>query len=194
MKRFVVSAALFAALLFSGAAMLHAQEKEATEKSGEMAEPDPVWKWANFVLLAAALGYLLNKTLPPLFKSRSEEIQKGIAEAQIMKQDADRRAAEVDARLRTLSSEIETFRANAKVEMQQEGERIRQETAGQIARLEQQASQEVEAASKAAQRELKSHAAALALELAEQRLRVQAGGAALVDGFIQDLSRKELKN
>ena len=55
--------------------------------------------------------------------------------------------------------------------MQQEAERIRQETAQQIARLDAKAAQEIEAAGKTARRDLKEYAAKLALELAEQRIR-----------------------
>ena len=91
-------------LLLSGAALLSAQE------GGAMPEPAAGWKWANFVLLVVGLGYLIAKTLPPLFKSRTEEIQKGIAEARAIKQDADKRAADVTARTATLGADIERFR------------------------------------------------------------------------------------
>jgi F-type H+-transporting ATPase subunit b len=179
-----------AMLLLSGAAWLRAQE------GGGMPEPSAGWKWANFVLLVVGLGYLIAKTLPPLFKSRTEEIQKGIAEARAIKQDADKRAAEVDARTATLGADIERFRVEAKAEMQQEGERIRQETAGQIARLENQAQQEIEISGKIARRELKSYAAKLSLDLAEQRVRERLTPKTeqeLVDAFIQDLERRDLE-
>ncbi len=173
--------------LFLGAVALSAQE------GGAMPEPSMGWKWANFVILVAGLGYLLAKTLPPLFKSRTEEIQKGIAEARAIKQDADKRAAEVAARTATLGADIERFRVEAKAEMQQEGERIRQETAAQIARLEHQAQQEIEMSGKIARRELTSYAAKLSLDLAEQRVRERLDAQAeqgLVDAFIQDLERE----
>lgn len=174
-------------LLLAGATWLSAQE------GGGMPEPSAGWKWANFVLLVVGLGYLIAKTLPPLFKSRTEEIQKGIAEARAIKQDADKRAAEVDARTATLGADIEHFRVEAKAEMQQEGERIRQETAGQIARLENQAQQEIEISGKIARRELKSYAAKLSLDLAEKRVRERLTPKTeqeLVDAFIQDLERE----
>ncbi len=81
--------------------------------------------------------------------------------------------------------------------MQQEGERIRQETAKQLGHLEHQARQEIEAAGKVARRELKDYAAKLALDLAEQRVRARLNAGtetALVDGFIHDLQRQESKN
>ena len=174
-------------LLVAGAAWLGAQE------GGGPPEPGIGWKWANFLLLVAGLGYLVAKMLPPLFKSRTEEIQKGIAEARAIKLDADRRAAEVDARTAALGADIERFRIEAKAEMQQEGERIRQETAAQIARLEHQAQQEIEMSGKIARRELKSYAAKLSLDLAEQRVRERLDPKTeqgLVDAFIQDLERE----
>ena len=190
MKKFFAVAALSALLLFAGPVRAQEQEKEAA-KSGAMAEPDPLLKWANFGILVLGLGFLAFKAFPPLFRSRTEEIQKGIAEAQKMKQDADARAHAVNARMQTLSTEIEQFRTQAKAEMQQEGERLRQETANQMARLQQQAAQEIDSAGKTARRALKAHAANLALQLAEQKLRSQPGaGAGLVDGFIQDLSKQ----
>jgi len=187
MKRISARVSFITSLLLAGAMWLGAQE------SGGPPEPAVGWKWANFVLLVAGLGYLIAKTLPPLFKSRTEEIQKGIAEARAIKQDADKRAAEVDARTTRLGADIERFRVESKAEMQQEGERIRQETAAQIARLEHQAQQEIEMTGKIARRDLKSYAAKLSLDLAEQRVRERLDAAAeqsLVDAFIQDLERE----
>jgi len=177
-------------LLVAGAAWLSAQEGEGPP------EPSIGWKWANFVILVVGLGYLMAKVLPPLFKSRTEEIQKGIAEARAIKQDADRRAADVEARTARLGADIERFRVESKAEMQQEGERIRKETATQIARLEHQAQEEIEMSGKTARRELKNYASKLSLDLAEQRIRERLDRPTeqgLVDAFIQDLER-ESKN
>lgn len=172
-------------LCLSGLTAL-AQETEG--HGGE--DPNLMWKWANFALLAIGLGYLLMKNIPPYFKTRSQEIQEGILEARQIKADAEKRASEIEARTRSLGADIEKFRTESRAEMEQEGARIRQETANQIARLQQQAAQEVESASKVAQRELKEHAAKLALDLAEQRLRGHADSGALIDGFIQDLTKQ----
>jgi F-type H+-transporting ATPase subunit b len=182
---------LVAALLLTATAYLAAQDKK------ESTDAEMGWKWANFAILAVGLGYLVSKTLPPIFRSRTADIQKGIAEARAIKQDADTRAAEVEAKTRTLGEDIERFRRESKTEMQQEGERIRQETAAQITRLEQKAEQEIEAAGKTASRELKAYAAKLALDLAEQRVRARLDAnseQAMVDGFLQDLQRQESKN
>ncbi len=192
MKRFV----LILLLTLGAACILPAQESGQPKKE-EKSEASDIWKWANFVILAAGLGYLINKHMPPMFRARTTEIQKDISEAQAVKNDAESRAAAVDARVQALGAEMERFRAQSKIEMQQESDRIRQETARQIARHDTQATQEIEAAGKTARRELKEYAAKLALELAEQRIRARVDDrteSALVDAFVADLGRRESKN
>ncbi|MCU1335174.1 MAG: H+-transporting two-sector ATPase, subunit [Bryobacterales bacterium] len=181
-------------------ATLLAQEP-AEHKAGETAEhsqePAAIWKWANFAILAAGLGYLMAKNLPPVFTSRTKEIQKGISEAQQMKLDAERRAAEMDARLKALGADIERFRDQSAAEMQQEGDRIARETAAQLKKIEEHAAVEIESAGKTARRQLKEYAAELALGLAEERLRSRldsATEAALVDDFVRDLERQGSKD
>lgn len=153
------------------------------------------WKWANFALLVIGLGYLMMKYLPPLLKSRTEEIQKGIREAQALKADAERRAAEMEAKLAALGEEIEKFRRQSQSEMEQEGERIAENTRRTLEKLGQQAELEIETAGKIAARELRGFAAKLALEMAEGRLRTALDPKAdgklndqLVGEFVRDMS------
>jgi F-type H+-transporting ATPase subunit b len=180
-------------MVLFGITLIHAQEAE---------EPIPVdemiaWKWANFVILAAGAGYLLGKHLPAFFKSRTADIQKDIAEAQATKRTAEARAAEMEIRLKSLGADIEKFRSQSKIEMEQEGSRIRQETAHQIEKLQKQAEQEIESAGNLASRELREYAAKLALDLAEQRIRTRLDApteAGLVDDFTKDLQHQGSKN
>jgi F-type H+-transporting ATPase subunit b len=182
-------------MLGAFAALCLAQEQAGGAAASS--EPSAVWKWANFAILAVGLGYVIAKTLPSFFQARTESIQKDIATARKTKEEAERRAAEMDARLAALGQEIEKFRAQASAEMEQEGERIRRETAAQIHHLEQQAESEIESASKAARAELRAFAARLALDLAEQRVRARlddAAEASLVENFVSDLARQGSKN
>lgn len=171
----------------------------AQEAAPAAEAPDPLlmWKWINFGILVLALGWLMGKTLPGAFKSRTESIQKGIAEAQAQKKDADKRAAVVDQRMSALGTEIESFRVQSRLEMEKEGERLREETAAHIRKLEQQATVEIESAGKAARRELRVYASDLALKLAEERIRTRLDAdteSALVNNFVADLKRQESKN
>jgi F-type H+-transporting ATPase subunit b len=184
-------------LLLSAFAALCLAQEQTGGGTAASSEPSEAWKWANFAILAVGLGYLMGKSLPSFFRARTESIQKSIATARKTKEEAERRAAEMDARLAALGQEIEKFRAQARAEMEQEGQRIRRETAAQIHRLEQQAQSEIESASKAARAELRALAARLALDLAEQRIRARLDEpteASLVENFFGDLERQGSKN
>jgi F-type H+-transporting ATPase subunit b len=191
-----LGATLLALASLAGVAVAQ-EQAEATAEHHQEAGPSELWKWANFALLAAGLGFLIAKNLPPLFRSRTAEIQKGISEAQQLKREAEQRAAEMDARLRALGGDIEKFRAQAQAEMQQESERIRQATAAEVQKIEEHSTHEIEAAGKAARRQLKEYAAELALDLAEQRIRTRldpATNARVVDNFVGDLKRQGSNN
>jgi F-type H+-transporting ATPase subunit b len=189
---------LAAALLF-GTTVGYAQESAAQklEEKEETSDKWIAWRWANFGLLAIGIGYLLRKNMPPFFQARTTDIQKDITDAQATKQAAEKRAAEMDARLNALGADIEKFRAQAKIEMEQEAARIRQETAHQIEKLQKQAEQEIESAGNLATRELSAYAAKLALDLAEQRIRTRLDAsteAGLVDDFTKDLQQQGSRN
>jgi F-type H+-transporting ATPase subunit b len=152
-----------------------------------------LWKWANFAILAAGLGFLLVKQAGPYFASRSIEIQKGIVDAQKLRADAEANAAAMDAKLAKLSVEVEAMRKSAKDEAAQEGQRIRQETERELARIQAHSEQEISAALKAAQGELKKYSAELAVNLARQKVRERMTSAdqdALVQHFVADLAGK----
>src|SRR6185369_4057612 len=65
-----------------------------------------IWKWANFALLAGALGWIIRKNAGPFFEARSLEIRKQLAEAEAIHAEAKRRTAEVEARLAGLEADI----------------------------------------------------------------------------------------
>ncbi len=163
------------------------------EKAPE-SEPSVLWKWANFAILAIALGYLIRKSGPAFFKSRTEEIQRGIAEAAALRKDAEARAAKVELRMQSLQSEIEQLRADARSELEKEAGRIRKDTEQQFARVQSHGEQEVKAIAKHAKQELQAHAADLAVQLAEQRVRNRMDSAtqhSLVEGFLRHLDTVE---
>ena len=161
------------------------------------ADENTIWKWINFGILAVGLGYLLGKTLPPFFRSRTGEIQKDIVEAAQTRREAEQRAAAIEQRVSALGADIEAFRTQARAEMEQEAARIREETARLIAKVQRQAGLEIETAGKAARRDLQTYAAKLALDLAEQRIRTRMDAATesgLVEDFVRDLETTRSQN
>jgi len=195
MKKFLVIA------LFAFTMTLMGQEA-GEHGAAEAAEPSIVWVWVNFVILAVVLVKFVPKVWFDLagyknFAERTSQIQKDITDAQQVKRDSEARAAQMEARLKALGADIETFRKQAATEMQQEGERIRQETTAQIKKVEQQAAAEIEAAGKAATRELRKYSAELALKLAEERVRARldaSSESALVERFVKELGSTGSKN
>ena len=186
-------AAIWLVLLFALTTLSMAQEHGEAAKEGghEAAQPDMTnWKWANFAILAAALGFLIVKNAGPFFASRSIEIRKGIEDATKLRADAEARAAAMDARLANIGVEVEALRNAAKDEAAQEGARIRQETERELAKIQTHADQEIANALKTAQIELKSYSAQLAVDLARKKVRdrmTPADQDSLVQSFTADL-------
>jgi F-type H+-transporting ATPase subunit b len=149
-----------------------------------------MWKWANFLVLAGGLGYLIGKMVPPLYAARSQAILKDMSESEKIRRDAEARAAEVDRRLAGLEAEIAALRAESKKESQEETQRLASRTAAEIAKIQAHSEQEIAAAGKAARTDLKRYAAELAIDLAEQKIRGRMTPATedgLVRGFVRDL-------
>jgi F-type H+-transporting ATPase subunit b len=174
----------FAVLFCLAAGLVLAQAKEGGEGSVQM------WKWANFLVLVGGLGYLMAKTLPPLFAGRTEAITRDMVDSQKIRQDADARAGDVERRLAAIDTEIAALRAESREETAAESERLAKHTAAEIARIQAQAAREIGDAGKDAQNELKRYASGLAIHLAAQKLRARMTPATedrFVRGFVRDL-------
>jgi F-type H+-transporting ATPase subunit b len=170
----VRSLARFGALLCSSAVLCFAEGGQAG--GGNLQG----WKWANFLLLAAGLGYLIGKNGGPFFAARSQSISKDISESEQIRRDAEARAADVDRRLANLGADIAALRAESQREAQSETERL----------IQAHATHEIAAAQKAARMDLRRYSGELAVELAEQKIRARMTPATqdhLVRGFVRDL-------
>ena len=186
MNRTLRSILRWAMLLTFLATFAFAQEKGG----GEGEDNTQLWKWANFVLLAGAIIYVVAKKAPAFFAARSEQIGKDMAEAAEERRAAEERAAAVDRRLASLEADIAALRAESKQQAEADIQRLKEHTAAEIARIQAQAEQEIVSAGKAARLELKRHAAELAIGLAEQKIRARMTPDtqdALVRVFVRDL-------
>jgi len=149
-----------------------------------------IWKWANFALLAGALGYLVKKNAGPFFAARSGKILEEISEAAEFSRRAAARAAEVEGRLAGLEAEIAALRREAAAEAEAESAGAARQAAAEVARIQENAEQAITAAAKAARLELQRYAAALAVALAETKIRARMtpeAQDALVRGFVEEL-------
>ena len=184
MKRSLRIAGLICLLAAAGLA----QEKEGGQGGGE--EGLAMWKWANFLVLAGAIGYMVGKSAPPFFAARSLSIRKDIVEAEEARREAEDRAAEVEKRLANLEAEIAALRQEAHEEDTAETQSIAQHTAAEISKIQTHAEQEIAAAGKLARLDLKRYAGELAVELAERKVRARMTPAtqdSMVRNFVRDL-------
>lgn len=184
MKRLVIGI-----LLLLGSALVTSAAEEHGQPGGGNVT---LWKAANFVLLAAGLGYLIHKKGVALFAGRRRQIQQAIQEAARMKAEAEARAAELEQRLAGLASEVEALRSNARQETAAEAERARARLEQEVEKIQAQAQREIASAAQAARQELRGYAADLAVELAEQQLRARMTPEAeerLAGAAIQELGR-----
>ena len=152
--------------------------------------PSDLWKWANFALLAGALGYMIGKNAGPFFESRTQQIKRDMLESAAARKAAESRVAEVEQRLANLESEIAALRAESQKELTGEAERMSQQIAAEIAKVQTHSEQEIVAAGKAARMELKRYSAHLAVSLAEEKIRnrmTPGTQAELVQSFVHNL-------
>ena len=169
----------FACLLFCGlviAPCLYAQTETAkTENQGSANAPPEKdltgWQWANFLILAAVLGYFGVKMGAPYFRNQSQTIVQGLDEARQQKLRAEIRASEVNRKLDNLGADIEALRHNVLQDQAAQIERMQKQAEIELQRVHSNAAQQIEMASKQARLELQRYASKLALELAEQRAR-----------------------
>jgi len=109
-------------------------------------------------------------------------------EAQKASEEARRRLAEIESRLMRLDGEIGQMRDAAERDAGAEEARVAAATEDEVKKIALSASQEIDAAAKAARRELAALAADLAVGLAAKQIHVDAKtDQGLVDSFSQQL-------
>jgi F-type H+-transporting ATPase subunit b len=144
----------------------------------------------NFAILASGLGWVVKKVMPQGFAPRTAQIQKGIEEARKASAEASARLSEIEERLSHLGEEIAALKATSEADFSVEEQRIKAAAEEDAHNIVVAAEQEIAAAARVAQRDLKSFAAGLAVDLAEQKIKVDdATDKALVTRFAAQLGK-----
>jgi len=144
----------------------------------------------NFAVIFFFMFRLLRKILPGYFSGRTSAIQKGIEEARKMSEDARSRLSDVEGRLSRLDAEIAGMQREADENARAEEQRLLAAGEEERRRIVSSAEQEIEMAANSARRELKAHAAELAVQLAEKKIRVsQDTDEALVRAFTTQMGK-----
>jgi F-type H+-transporting ATPase subunit b len=125
-----------------------------------------VFRWLNFAIVFGVIVYVAVKWGGPYFRAKAEETAGKIAEGARAREAAERQKEEIRKKLAGLEDEIKRLRAQAKLDAEAEGKRVRELARGEAEKIEQAARLEIEAAGRAAHLELKALAARMAVERA----------------------------
>lgn len=146
----------------------------------------------NFVVIAALIIWAGRKFLPGIFRDRTAAIQKAMQEAQKASEEARAKLAEIESRLQRLDVEIGAMRDAAEKEGAAEERHIKAAAEEDARKIVAAAEQEIAAAAKAARRQLTTHAADLAVGLAQKQIHVDAAtDQSLVRNFAAQLGSTE---
>ncbi|HXR98054.1 MAG TPA: ATP synthase F0 subunit B [Terriglobales bacterium] len=130
---------------------------------------------ANLAVLLYILYKLLFRgeswSIPQALRDRGRGIETQLRDAETAHQAAQARLQEIEQRIANLPQELAALQAEAEREAANEFQRISDESRREAERIARIGQQEMAAATKLAQKELKGLAAKLALDLAAQRIR-----------------------
>jgi F-type H+-transporting ATPase subunit b len=128
----------------------------------------------NFAIIVVVVFWAARKFVPGMLRNRNVSIQRALEEARAASQDANRRLADIENRLRQLDVEIGQMQATAEKEADAEEGRIQKAAQEDIRKVVLAAEQEIAAATKQARRELSTHTASLAIALARKQINVDS--------------------
>lgn len=144
----------------------------------------------NFLLLALFFWMLLKAKIPQMFRERTATIQKAMKEAHAASADATARLNAIEARLAKMDTEVAEIKAGAEREAAAEDERIRAAAEDDKQKVVAAAESEINAITRSARHELKSFAAALAVDIAAHKIKVDdTTDQALVRNFAGQLGK-----
>ena len=156
----------------------HAVDREAVAE-GQTAEGEhhgeSIWltvaRLVNFALLVGILGYFLGPLIGRYLNDRSDQIRADLVQAAAMRRTAESQLAEIDARLTALPAELEELRRRGTEEITAEEARIRAASEAERERLLGHMRRDIDLQLRIARRELVREAAALAVGVAERRIK-----------------------
>ena len=153
-----------------GAQPAHPPEtKEAEHEEGGILPV--VARLFNFAVLVGALVYFLRAPIAQYLASRHSQIRQDLVTAADMRAAASAQLAEIEKKMSALPGELEQLRRQGAADVKSEQARIGEATAHERQRLLDQTRREIDMRLRVAKRELTEHAAQLAVQVAEQRIK-----------------------
>jgi F-type H+-transporting ATPase subunit b len=165
--RFTFSAAL---LVLTGVVALP-ESVFASEEGNPWGVWFDVGRVFNLLLVVGVLVWVTRKPLASFFANRSQAIREELAEAQRARAEAESRLAEIELRMSRLDEELKEIAHTSEQEGQDEYQRLLLAADQDAKKIVERSKQEIDGMTRAAQLELKQHAAELSVQMAEDRIR-----------------------
>ncbi len=131
----------------------------------------PLGRFFNLALVVGIVVWVARKPLASFFSSRTHSIQDQLSEAQKVRQEAETKLAEIEARMSRLDDELRALKEASEKEAQEEYQRLIGEAERDARKILDRARQEIDGMTRAAHLELKGHVAELSVQLAEEMIR-----------------------
>ena len=125
----------------------------------------------NFAVLVGALVYFLKAPIAAYLASRGTVIRQELVTASELRAAAAAQLAEIQTKMSALPGELEALRRQGAEDVKAEEARIADAAAHERTRLLDQTRREIEMRLRIAKRELTEHAAQLAVQVAEARIK-----------------------
>jgi F-type H+-transporting ATPase subunit b len=125
----------------------------------------------NFAILAGVLVYFLRRPIQEYLRSRSDQIRHDLVTAAETRRAATGQLDEIQRKMTALPAELESLKARGAEDIAAERVRIAEAAKAERERLLDQTRREIQMRLRVARRELTDHAAQLAVQVAEERIR-----------------------
>ncbi len=180
-------------ILLLSAVPLFASEEHAGQGAGIM---EFLGKVFNFLVLFGGLAVLLFKPMRAFLRRRTEDVRRVMEETEAERKEAEKKYEEAARRLDRLASEVEAVKSAAEADGLAEQEKIRRLAAEEAEKIKRLAQADLEAQVRAGIKELKRHAAELAVRRAQEKIREKMTAerqAILIEQAIRDVAAKNEK-
>lgn len=147
----------------------------------------------NFAIYAAGLFFVLKGALSAIFKSRKEELETLLSQAERDKAEADAQMRELETKMAGLEGELAGILAKAESDAEAEKQRVIESARAEAEQILAQAQTEIGNQKRLAEQELRALVAELAVEGAATRLEAKLTGveaAKVLDRAIQQIGQQ----
>ena len=164
-------------LLSVAVVLLTAAAAFASGEGGEhhgpgMAEwKDFAWRMMNFTILVGFLWWFLAKKINEYFSGRRGDIKTSLDEAQVAKEDADKKYKEYAAKLEKATVEIDEIVEMIKAQGMVEKDKIVEDAKKAAIKIEEDTKARMEQEFKGASNQLRAEAVQLSVQMAEEILK-----------------------